>query len=194
MRFRLLLLTVALTPLVLACGQLESLAQTPEISIKNGFGYPLHIWIWPRERKAWVKPAPYLPKAGRINLKLATPGDYYLLARDSADNDAPIGFVDMHKVVNRVPGARLIIDGQYVFETRVETYTVTTLQPVTKTRTVRVWHNGRWEDREQSYTVYESVQEERQRKKTVSHPHLFLNVEHDGRTVSLTEFLEMTAP
>ncbi len=83
MKLQMLVFTAGIAAVHLVYHHSGSLAQTPLVGIDNGFEHPLHVWIWPRERKGWVRPAPYLTRGGSINLRLATPGDYYLLARGS---------------------------------------------------------------------------------------------------------------
>ena len=193
---KLILLNVATLGAIFVHAPESAYAQVPAIEIDNGFGYRLHIWIWPRQqsasRKGWVKPVPYLVRSGSVRLRLATPGDYFLVARDTARNDDPLGWVDMHEVVRRAPQAHFRVEGKYVTRTETREYTVTKYKQEQRMRTVRVWRNGQWVEETRSYTVRVPVTETRQREVQVRRPDVELKVSYRGQLLTLEEFFRMT--
>lgn len=164
-------------------------AQAPVIAVDNGFRYPLYLWIWPREGdRGWVKPAPYLTPGGSTELKLVTPGEYFLVARDKGGNDDPLGNVNLHEVVRLANGARVRIEGSYIIERKQVDVRVQRYVAEEKTRQVQRWIDGRWVQVTENYTVQMPVTETKTVIVPVRRPQLEMKIVYLGRAYSLNEF------
>jgi hypothetical protein len=173
------------------------------IHMSNGLSQPIYIWFWPRDATDWTRPPLLLPREGSVEVNLVSKGDYYLAAVDLAGNEDHLSWIDLLKLARKIPNAKVRVTGGYVTETRMETATVQTYAPLTKTYWVKeivlrpvVGADGctRYERVEvyskRTYTVLVPQQHQLQRPVYVKRLRVHLMVEQNGRLIPLSEVLD----
>lgn len=156
-------------------------ADGAKVAIHNDSNQAWRIWFYVESKKGWSQPEMFLGRNSEDVVRLGEPGRYYLVLRDEAKRDNHIGWVNFHKLAERLPpGASLELST--VAETRTKEIVYTVYKDVAQTKTVII--NGQAVER----TYYVKVPEQMVKTQTMTVMVPRIGVRVGEKVFDLTEF------